>query len=29
MKAFVRPIEPVYGWKDFRQRESNQEPLGQ
>ena len=32
MKGFVRPNEPVYGLKDFRQRnkrESNPEPLGQ
>ena len=23
MKGCVRPIEPVYGWKDFRGREWN------
>ena len=23
MKGFVRSIKPVYGWKGFRQRESN------
>ena len=29
IKYFVRTIEPVYGWKDFRKRASNPEPLGQ
>ena len=29
MKGSVSPIGSVYGWKDFRQRKSNPEPVGQ
>ena len=29
LKGSVSPIGSVYGWKDFRQRKMNPEPLGQ
>ena len=29
LKGSVSSIGSVYGWKDFRQRKSNPEPVGQ
>ena len=29
MEGCVRPVEPIYGWKDFRRRKWNHGPLGQ